>query len=171
MTVPHSGVESLAAELHRLPVAGVTIGTGRCLPGAVGCEYFVYQSAFAVGDALPHRCPCRSRSAVDATPALTKPEHQLVVALVEVGGDVVFHPQRPFVELRHGGLHHLVAHFLPVDVYLMVTQRGDDKAVRTGTIGRRCQVTGIHIERRAQHRRLGPCVAHTTADELLGLGR
>ena len=121
-TLLHACVVPLAAELHRPPTTDVAVGAGRGIPGAVGFEYFVYQSAFTVGDALPHRSLHRSWGTVYAAPALPYPEEQLIVAFVQIRRDVVFHPQRPFVELRHCGLHHIVAHLGAVDIHLVVAQ-------------------------------------------------
>lgn len=81
-------------------------------------------SAFAIGDGLFYNCFCYRRGAVDAAPALPKPEHYLVVAFAKIRRDIVFYPEGVLVELRHGGLHHFVTDLHSVYIHLVVAQRG-----------------------------------------------
>ena len=49
---PHARIVAFAAEVHRLPVAGVAVAAGRGLPGAVGTGQIVYKSYFLNVDSL-----------------------------------------------------------------------------------------------------------------------
>ena len=119
-------IDAFTSKLPGKPQSRVIVATLGSLPLLVG-EHD--RSPHAVLQHVQLGLYCRAvegcLEGVLLVPARAYPEEQLVLALLQEGGDVIRHDERATVHLRYGGNERCVGDPFPVDIYLMVAQRID----------------------------------------------
>ena len=150
-------VKSFTPEVQRLPTVGITAEARRSLPCAVGDKKGVRMSVHL----STHHHLCYCWHIIYPSPPLPQPEVNDILSRSKIATYIVCYRQRVLIELRHRRLQHIVAHFIAIDVKVMVAN-GIDHGIHA-----RCRTRQGKVL--VQHRCLGKAtVGHATNVLCLG---